>query len=174
MSEAGGSGETAGEEPVQARVLSVSDRASQGVYDDVSGPAVRALLLDAGFVVPEPDVIPDERDQIAARLRELAAGAALVVTTGGTGLAPRDVTPEATRAVIDYEVPGIAELMRSAGVAKTPMAALSRSLAGVHARTLIINLPGSVKGATESLEAVVPLLKHACGQLAGRPSGHDR
>ena len=174
MSEKHGHAHESGAERVQARVLSISDRASRGVYDDVSGPAVRSLLMDAGFDVPEPDVVPDEKDVISERLRALAAAAPLVVTTGGTGLSPRDVTPEATRAVIDYEVPGIAELMRSAGFRKTPMAALSRALAGVRAQSLIINLPGSVKGATESLEAVVPVLQHACGILAGSSAGHTR
>lgn len=172
MSEGHGTERAAG--GVGARVLSISDRASQGVYDDISGPAVRRLLVDAGFDVPEPDVVPDERDVIADRLRALAAAAPLVVTTGGTGLSPRDVTPEATRDVIEYEVPGIAELMRAAGFQKTPMAALSRAIAGVRGRSLIINLPGSVKGATESLEAVVPVLRHACGILEGSSAGHSR
>lgn len=162
------------EKQVQARVLTVSDRASQGVYDDISGPAIRTMLLDAGFDVPEPEIVPDEKDVIADRLRTLADAAPLVVTTGGTGLAPRDVTPEATRQVIEYEVPGLAELMRAAGFRKTPMAALSRSLAGVRGGSLIVNLPGSVKGATESLEAVVPVLQHACRLLQGDSTGHSR
>jgi molybdopterin adenylyltransferase len=161
-------------EQVQARVLSVSDRASRGEYDDISGPAVRDMLRAAGFEVAEPEIVPDERDVIKSALTRLAEDAALVVSTGGTGLAPRDVTPDATREVIDYEVPGLAELMRAAGVKKTPMAALSRSLAGVRGTTLIINLPGSVKGATESLEAVVPVLQHACGLLHDDSSGHTR
>jgi molybdenum cofactor synthesis domain-containing protein len=136
---------------------------------DESGPAVRGLLQRAGFEVSEVAVLPDDQEQISGFLREAGLAHALVVTTGGTGLGPRDVTPEATRAVIDYEVPGLAELMRAAGIRKTPLAALSRSLAGVSGRTLVLNLPGSVKGATESLEAVVPVLGHAVQLLQGRP-----
>lgn len=139
---------------------------------DESGPAVRRLLLDAGFDVSDVALVPDEPDRIAAFLLSAAADHQLVVTTGGTGLTPRDVTPQATRPLLDYEVPGLAELMRTEGLRKTPMAALSRSLAGVRGRTLILNLPGSVRGATESLEAIAPLLRHAIGMLSGE-TGHD-
>jgi molybdenum cofactor synthesis domain-containing protein len=151
----------------RARVVTISDGVSVGARVDQSGPAVAGLLRDAGFDAPEPEVVPDEREQIAGLLRTLSSESELVVTTGGTGLGPRDVTPEATREVIDYEVPGLAEMMRAAGIQKTPMAALSRSLAGVRGRSLIINLPGSLKGATESLEAVIPVLDHACHLLQG-------
>jgi molybdenum cofactor synthesis domain-containing protein len=154
---------------VRAAVLTVSDRASAGKMTDESGPAVRRLLQRAGFEVSEVAVLPDDQEQISGFLREAGLAHALVVTTGGTGLGSRDVTPEATRAVIDYEVPGLAELMRAAGLRKTPLAALSRSVAGVKGRTLILNLPGSVKGATESLEAVVPVLGHAVQLLQDRP-----
>jgi molybdenum cofactor synthesis domain-containing protein len=154
---------------VRAAVLTVSDRASAGKMADESGPAVRRLLQRAGFEVSEVAVLPDDPERISGFLRESCAANVLVVTTGGTGLGPRDVTPEATRAVLDYEVPGMAELMRAAGLRKTPLAALSRSLAGVSGRTLVLNLPGSVKGATESLEAVVPVLGHAVQLLQDRP-----
>jgi molybdenum cofactor biosynthesis protein B len=116
-------------------------------------------------------VVPDHRQRITdALVAAVAAGADVVVTTGGTGLGPRDVTPQATSTVIDFEVPGIAEAMRSAGTASTPMAALSRAMAGVSGRTLIINVPGSIKGATESLEAVMPVLGHAVRLLRGDTS----
>jgi molybdenum cofactor synthesis domain-containing protein len=154
----------------RAAVVTVSDGVAAGARTDESGAAVRRLLGEAGFEVSRGEVVPDERDQIAARLVALAAHHQLVVTTGGTGLAARDVTPEATRSVLDFEVPGLAELMRAHGLRKTPMAALSRSLAGVRGATLILNLPGSVRGATESLEAVVPVLGHALQLLAGDTS----
>jgi molybdopterin adenylyltransferase len=153
-------------------VLTVSDRASRGAMADESGPAVRRLLAGAGFDVSEVAVVPDERDRIAAFLVAAARDHELVVTTGGTGLAPRDVTPEATRSVLDYEVPGLAELMRTAGIRKTPLAALSRAVAGVRGRTLVVNLPGSVRGATESLEAILPVLPHAAALLRG-DAGHS-
>ena len=153
---------------MRAAVLTVSDRASAGVMPDESGPAVSRLLSEAGFQVSSVEVVPDERERIAAFLAAAAEDHDLVVTTGGTGLGPRDVTPEATRQVLDYEVPGLAELMRAHGLRTTPMAALSRSLAGVRGRTLVVNLPGSVRGATESLQAIVPVLGHAVALLAGR------
>jgi molybdopterin adenylyltransferase len=151
----------------RAEVLTVSDRAFAGAMPDESGPAVRALLLRAGFEVAAVEVLPDERERIADFLVAAAGRSRLVVTTGGTGLAPRDVTPQATRSVLDYEVPGLAELMRAEGLRQTPMAALSRSLAGVREGALIVNLPGSVRGATESLAAIVPVLGHAIQLLSG-------
>jgi molybdopterin adenylyltransferase len=154
---------------MRAAVLTVSDRASAGAMADESGPAVRRLLTEAGFEVSEVTVVPDERERIADTLVAAVRAHELVLTTGGTGLGPRDVTPEATRPLLDYEVPGLSELMRAEGLRKTPMAALSRSLAGVRGRTLIVNLPGSVRGATESLAAILPVLPHAVGLL----SGHD-
>ncbi|MBO0684724.1 MAG: MogA/MoaB family molybdenum cofactor biosynthesis protein [Candidatus Dormibacteraeota bacterium] len=155
-----------------AAVLTVSDRASAGAMQDESGPAAARLLESAGFDVRAVDVVPDEADRISDWLLSGADAYQLLVTTGGTGLTPRDVTPQATARVLDYEVPGLAEAMRSKGLEKTAMAMLSRSRAGVRGRALILNLPGSVKGVTESLEAVLAVLPHAVAQLGGR-TGHS-
>jgi molybdopterin adenylyltransferase len=152
----------------RARVITISDGAFHGSRQDTSGPALIKLLQRGGFEVDSPEVVPDEKEQITnAIISAVSGGVDVVVTTGGTGVGPRDVTPQATAALIDYDVPGIAEEMRRAGVAQTPMAALSRGLAGVRERTLIINVPGSPKGATESLEAVMPILGHAVQLLHG-------
>jgi molybdenum cofactor synthesis domain-containing protein len=151
-----------------AQVITVSDGVSAGTREDESGKALVRILQDAGFDVMERVVVLDERQRIADAIVTAAdRGADVVVTTGGTGLGPRDVTPQATASVIDFEVPGIGESMRRAGAASTPMAALSRSMAGVRGQTLIINVPGSPKGATESLEAVMPALAHAIKLLHG-------
>lgn len=152
----------------RAHVITVSDRASSGKMSDTSGPALIAILSQAGFAVSGPELVPDDREKIIPAIMAAADGGNnVVVTTGGTGLGTRDVTPQATAALIDYVVPGIGEEMRRAGASSTPMAALSRSMAGVRGRTLIINLPGSIKGATESLEAVLPVLGHAVSLLRG-------
>ncbi|HET6381684.1 MAG TPA: bifunctional molybdenum cofactor biosynthesis protein MoaC/MoaB [candidate division Zixibacteria bacterium] len=153
----------------EAVVITISTRAASGEREDASGPALIAQLRDAGWsVAPEPVLLTDDATLIAETITRLAsAGHRLVLTTGGTGLSPRDVTPAATRAAIDYEVPGLAELMRAAGIASTPMAALSRAVVGVRGTTLVANLPGSPRGATESLTALLPVLRHAVEQLAG-------
>ena len=156
---------------MKAHVITVSDRASAKKMQDESGPALVRILKQGHFEVSGPDVVPDHQQRITdAIVAAVTGGADVVVTTGGTGLGPRDVTPQATASVIDFEVPGIAEAMRSAGAASTPMAALSRAIAGVMGRTLIINVPGSVDGATESLEAVAPILGHAVRLLRGDTS----
>ena len=155
--------------PHEATVITCSTRAAAGEREDTSGPSLVAALRDAGFdVAPEPIVLPDDEDRIAAELTGLAdGGGRLIVTSGGTGLTPGDRTPAATRRVIEREVPGLAELMRAAGLASTPLAALSRGVVGARGMTLIVNLPGSPRGAIESLTAVLPVLRHALEQLAG-------
>ena len=153
-----------------AAVLTISDSVSAGTRADRSGPAVRERLEQLGWSVSVMEAIPDETAEIGARLATLADGGQVsaIFTTGGTGVAPRDVTPEATRAVIDREIPGLGELMRASGRQATPLAVLSRSLAGTRGRVLIVNLPGSPKGAVESLDAIVELVPHVLELLRGR------
>ncbi len=159
-------------EMTQAVVITVSDSRSLGEQEDLSGPAVARALADASFEVVEVIIVPDERAQLEAELRRQSRRARLVVTTGGTGIAPRDVTPEATRAVCDRLLDGVAEVMRRAGLEETPFAALSRGVCGSFGQSLILNLPGSPRGAVTSLTSVLHLLPHTLRVLAG-DTAHD-
>jgi molybdenum cofactor synthesis domain-containing protein len=155
---------------IDAAVLTISDSVSEGTRVDRSGPAVRERLEQLGWRVAVLEVIPDEVAEISRRLATLADGGqvAAIFTTGGTGLALRDVTPEATRTVLEREIPGFGELMRARGRESTPLATLSRALAGTRGRVLIVNLPGSPRGAVESLDAIVELVPHVLDLLRGQ------
>ena len=151
-----------------AAVLTISDSSSMGQRKDISGPAIVSELEAAGFKVLHSSVLPDEKDAISARLIECSEITRLVVTTGGTGIAARDVTPEATLAVIERRIPGIEERMRIEGANKTPFAALSRAVCGVRGKALLLNLPGSPAAAVESLQGVIGILPHALDLLDGK------
>jgi molybdopterin adenylyltransferase len=158
---------------MKAVVITVSDSSSRGEREDVSGPRVKAHLEAAGFTVAPILVVPDEAVIVSQRLRDFAGGGQcdVIFTTGGTGVAQRDITPEATRQVIDKEIPGFGELMRAEGLKHTTLAPLSRATAGTLGRTLIVNLPGSPKGAVESLDAILGLVPHVHKLLCGE-TGH--
>ena len=154
-------------------MLTVSDRVSRGEAADGSGDALAELLEADGYDVVRR-VVPDEADEIAAAIAALACDAALVLTTGGTGVAPRDVTPEATRTAIDREVPGIAEALRASSVAKTPHGLLSRGVAGIRGATLVVNLPGSTGGCRDGYAVLRPALGHALSLLRDEPTHHQQ
>jgi len=159
---------------IRAAVVTISDSAAAGTREDRSGPAVRQRAEQLGWEVAAAELAPDDRDSISRLLSDLSdrRGVSLILTTGGTGVAERDVTPEATRAVVDREIPGLAELMRAEGRKSTIRAVLSRGIAGTRGRTLIVNLPGSPRGAVESLEAVAELAPHIIDLLEGRTEHH--
>jgi len=160
---------------LRAKILVLSDACSRGERADLSGPVIRELLEARGWQVAAPEILPDDFNSIRQRLQSFteADDCDAVVTSGGTGVGPRDVTPEATRAVVEREIPGLAELMRAEGVQKTRRAALSRGLVGVRKGKLIVNLPGSPRGARESLESIVDLLPHVVDLIQGRTAHHD-
>lgn len=156
-----------------AAVLTVSDSVTQGTRDDESGALAQRILMENDIDEVKRAYVADDAEAISKSLIDLVeSGVDLVVTTGGTGLGPRDVTPEATKAILEREAPGVPELMRAAGVAHTPLAALARGVAGVRGRTLVVNLPGSPRAVRESLDALLPVLPHALALVAGN-SEHD-
>ena len=153
----------------RAGILTVSDRGARGEREDVSGKVIAEMLAGISIEVAAYDIVPDEEDRIAAKILEFVdvRNLDLVITTGGTGVSPRDVTPEATRRIMDREIPGMAEAMRQESARKTPHAMLSRAVAAIRRQSLIINLPGSPKGARENLQAVLPALTHALEKIKG-------
>lgn len=159
--------------PINGVVITVSDSSFNGERADKSGPAVVSRLLESGYEILDLIVVPDERETIAATLRNQAGrlGSGILVTTGGTGITPRDITPEATREVIEKEIPGFSELMRTKGLASTRNAVLSRAVSGILGGVLIVNLPGSTRGAVESLDAILDLVPHVLDLINGR-TGH--
>jgi molybdenum cofactor synthesis domain-containing protein len=152
---------------ITVAVLTLSDKGSKGEREDLAGPLIREMIASIGAAVVYYEIIPDEKDLIKEKLMDYSQKVDLVLTTGGTGLSPRDVTPEATLEVIDKEIPGIAEAMRSAGLEKTKRAMLSRAVAGVRGNALIINMPGSPKAVKEGLEAIMDVLPHAIEKIKG-------
>jgi molybdenum cofactor synthesis domain-containing protein len=160
----------------RAGILTISDTGARGEREDTSGAAIRELLAEIDASIECYEIVPDEEVQISVALRKWSDEESLdlIVTTGGTGLGPRDVTPQATAEVLDYEVPGLAEAMRAEGLKHTPMSMLSRALTGVRGRTLIINLPGSPRGVRENLSVVLPVLGHAIDLLQSERLEHQQ
>jgi molybdenum cofactor synthesis domain-containing protein len=160
---------------IQAAVVTISDKGYTGEREDVSGPILADLVREMGADVVRRSVVPDEREEIIRLLVNLAdeTGVDLVMTTGGTGVTPRDVTPEATRAVIKREMPGLAEVLRFEGYRKTPLAVISRGVAGIRGQTLIVNLPGNPKAVREGMETLTPILPHAVQMIRGEETEHD-
>jgi len=164
-----------GEEPkvvIKAAVITISDKGSRGEREDLSGKEIITLLKDIGAVIAHTEIIPDEKKRIRDTLIDCAdaKSLALIITTGGTGVSPRDVTPDATREVIDKEVPGMAEAMRRVSAAKTPHAMISRAVVGIRGNSLIVNLPGSPRAVRENLTVILPALKHAVEKIRGDDS----
>jgi molybdenum cofactor synthesis domain-containing protein len=156
----------------RAGVVTVSDKGSRGEREDLSGKEVVHMLMDVSIAISETVIIPDEQDQIKETLIDLSdrKHLDLIVTTGGTGVSPRDVTPDATKEIIDKEIPGMAEAMRQESLKKTPHAMISRAVTGIRGRTLIINLPGSPRGVRENLSVILPAIKHALEKISGDES----
>jgi len=152
---------------IKVAILTLSDKGSKGERDDASGPAIEKIIKKINASIISYDVIPDDLGRIKRKLISLSKKAELILTTGGTGVSPRDVTPDATREVINYEIPGIAEAMRMKGLKKTPFAMISRAVAGVRGKTLIINLPGSPRAVKENLSVILPILSHTIEKLHG-------
>jgi molybdenum cofactor synthesis domain-containing protein len=162
-------------ESIRAAVVTISDKGYTGQREDVSGPVLTDLVRQMGAEVVRQAIIPDERDEIVGLLVTLADEMALdlVITTGGTGVTPRDVTPEATKAVVEREMPGLAEILRFEGYQRTPLAVISRGVAGIRGRTLIVNLPGSPRAVQEGMETLSPILPHAVRMIRGEDTEHD-
>ena len=152
---------------IKVAILTLSDKGSKGDRDDASGPAIEKIIKKMNATVVSYEIIPDDKNKIKRKLISLSKTADLIVTTGGTGVSPRDVTPDATLEIIDYEIPGIAEAMRMKGMRKTPFAMISRAVAGVRGKTLIINLPGSPRAVKENLSVILPILPHTIEKLHG-------
>ena len=152
---------------IKVAILTLSDKGSKGEREDMSGPAIEKLIRKIDAEIVPSEILPDDKSLIKKKLLALCKKADLILTTGGTGVSPRDVTPDATKEVIQYEIPGIAEAMRAASLKKTPYAMISRAVAGVRGETLIINLPGSPKAVKENLAVILPVLSHVIEKIKG-------